>query len=241
MKMKGFVFVVALLAGTISAQGTQIYFRGGIDADYTKVGNWLSNDFATVSAYVPGLADIAEIHSGAILVTPVISSSAPDVGTLHIGSNSPEGSLIVVDGGSINAGTLRVGQAATGTLTMTGGLIEGSLLNVGYNAGTGIVDMSGNSILHYNQVDFSQGASGVVNMEDNARFRVTSISGVAADALIDNGNILATNAGSGKSVEWNWISAGGYVEYTVIPEPATLGLMSLLGGGLLWFRHRFGA
>ena len=239
MKISKYLVIAALLVGTISAQGTQIYFRGGIDADYTKVGNWLSNDFATVSAYVPGLGDIAEIHSGAILVTPVISSSAPDVGTLHIGSNSPEGSLIVVDGGSINAGTLRVGQAAIGTLSMTGGLIEGALLNVGYNGGTGIVDLSGNSIIHYNQVDFSSGASGTANMADNAKFRVTSISGAAADALIDNGNILASNAGAGKPIEWNWIPAGGYVEYTVIPEPATLGMVALLGGGLLWIRYRF--
>jgi len=31
----------------------------------------------------------------------------------------------------------------------------------------------------------------------------------------------------------------GAVSFEVIPEPATLGLFALLGGGMLWVRNRF--
>ncbi|RKX47317.1 MAG: hypothetical protein DRP64_01415 [Verrucomicrobia bacterium] len=216
MEMKKCLVVVALLVGAFSAQGAQLYWTAAIDDDFSKSGNWLSNDFSSVSAVVPGLDDTAEIHSGVTAITPVISTSIPVVGTVHVGSNSPTGTLSVVEGGSINSvGILRVGQAAVGTLTMTGGYIVGDQLRVGDNGGTGTINMSGASVLHFVSANFELGLGGVMSMADNARLVVNSATTNDAASWIANGFIVAANAGAGETIVYT--NTGDNITFSVLP------------------------
>ena len=113
----------------------------------------------------------------------------------------------------------------------------GGNLQIGY-AGTGIVNLSGSSVLHAGVLSFgAAGGNGVVNMEGNSRFLVNT--DVTGSDFIGSGLILAINAGAGKSIQEVYVPANNWTEYTVIPEPATLGMVALLGGGLLWIRKWF--
>ncbi len=56
-----------------------------------------------------------------------------------------------------------------------------------------------------------------------------------ADTWINNGWITATGAGDSIVAT----TTGTWTEFNVIPEPATLSMVALIGGGMLWIRKRF--
>ncbi len=62
------------------------------------------------------------------------------------------------------------------------------------------------------------------------------LSRLTGNNYIADGWITALNAGD--SIVSSYID-DSYTSFTVIPEPATLSLVALLGGGMLWIRKRF--
>ena len=44
---------------------------------------------------------------------------------------------------------------------------------------------------------------------------------------------------AGESIVASYDAGNDWTEFNVIPEPATFGLVALLGGGMLWIRKRF--
>ncbi len=127
-------------------------------------------------------------------------------------------------------------------------------------SGNGLLEIGGNATFHASALAFGQesahyGLSGT-NGTANGTGQINMYGGgegVGARLIVD-GNLVAAEGGDGRAEAWianGWLAApnagesivatvdGGWTEFNVIPEPATLGMMTLLGGGMLWIRKRF--
>lgn len=239
--MKKLLVLAALLvASAVSTQAAVVYWtgdgwgNGGTD-DYADGNSW-SADWPTPYGSAPLSTDSHGLIKPDIATFwPTISSTiaeTPD--TLGIGWDS-DGELNVVDGASVVFNNVYLPAFETqvnhGTLNMSGGyMVAGGFLNLGWGVSVGTVNQSG-GVLHCNIVNWH---NGVVNLSDTAYFLING-NQTSLD-LVGNGWIQAPVAG--QSVVEYWNEGAGRTEYTVIPEPATLGLFGLIGGGLLWIRKR---
>jgi hypothetical protein len=174
-----------------------------------------------------------------VLTMPTLAYDAGTISQLFLGVQFLEGtsSLTITDGGNLtSSGLTGVGwqPGTVGTLEMTGGTHSTAALYLGHG-GTGTINLSGDALLDVTTATFAAGAnggSGSMTMDGNAMF---SVFGDLTGSGLEN--TLITAVGAGDSIEANLV--GGNTEYTVIPEPATLSLVGLVGGGLLWIRKRF--
>ena len=243
MKIKLMVMAVLLAVGAISTQAAVVYWtadgwgnaNGGTD-DYADGNSWSANwpdpyGTSPLSTDSHGL-----ITPNVATIWPTISSTiaeTPD--TLGIGWDS-DGELNVVDGASVVFNTVYLPafetQANAGTLNISGGnMVVGATLQVGWGISVGTVNQSG-GVLHCNAVNW---LNGVVNLSDTAFFLINGDQ-TGLD-LVGNDWVQAPVAGQEILETWN--AGANRTEYTVIPEPATLSLVALLGGGILWYRKRF--
>lgn len=258
--MKKLLVLAAILAGGIAQADVYYWASSLLGGDGTT---WDGSNFynATTSGIgpTPDADDhiiIDEFALGFPIATmPVINSNVGSVNVLTPGwGYAGTSSVTITDGGWISVGAFaRLGHAvdAVGILNMTGGYMVSATLHIGFNdvagsaGGSGIVNLSGNAVLHCGNAGFgqqfpdyapgtAQDGTGVVNMEGAARFLING--DVGANYIAD-GWVQAVNAG--ESIQREWVAESGWTEFTVIPEPATLGLFGLIGGGLLWFRKRF--
>ena len=69
-----------------------------------------------------------------------------------------------------------------------------------------------------------------LNPSDELTFTMT----IPAYGVLDAAGLVIANDSS-----WTGRADGVALELDVVPEPATLGLVGLLGGGILWIRKRF--
>lgn len=192
----------------------------------------VSSDIRLADQYVAGNG-VLNINGGT-LATPQIMTG------LLSGNNA----TINMNGGSASvSGLYRLGTTAgsTGTLNMSSGLTVAGQLEVG-SYGNGVVNLSGDAILHagiyYSGEQFGVGGTGVIYLEDSAQFLVNGDHVTSGHA----GNVIALGwvaaANSGESIVANYDTANSRTVYSVIPEPATLGLFGFIGAGLLWARKR---
>lgn len=120
-----------------------------------------------------------------------------------------------------NEGLIRLGSGYAGQLNMSG------------NASIAALDMTIDAS-NGSYVDLSDGAS-IILLGD--------VSAMVAAEILDGG--FTSEGGTVNSVGYSVGASptyGGAIVTTItaIPEPATLGLVVLVGGGLLWIRSRFG-
>jgi len=113
-------------------------------------------------------------------------------------------------------------QSSSGTLVTE---IDGtgiSLIDVNGTGGNGIANLDG----VFNIVD-SGAANGTYDIITattiNGDFDSVTVGGVDIDTLPD----------------WSYAINGGTLSVTVIPEPATLGMVAMLGVSMLWIRRQF--
>ena len=175
---------------------------------------------------------------------------------------------VVLSGGSVTADRARVGGMNTGTGTLTvnaGGLLTVGRLNVGGATGlTGVVNLNGGTV---NAIIVDIGEAGTLNLASagtlagytNMAFSADGLlvwegdQVSAIDSLVIAGTITANGASGdeGKAYDQEWTlgsallradydSGTGNTEvWTVIPEPATLGMVVAMGAGALFIRRRF--
>ena len=242
--MKKLIVLATLLAVTASQAAVVMWAGdgGGFSgtSDYMDGNGWTDN-WGTPYGSAPLNTDSHGLIASTVSPTlwPTVSSAVPAGNvpqTLGVGWDSSYGELNIADGGSLVAGHVYLGFAANvasaGTLNITGGYMVANL-HVGYAAfgGTGTVNQSG-GVLHLSAIDF---VNGVINLSDNAYFLVNG--DITGANPIGNGMIVAPVAG--QSVVEFYNATDGRTEYTVIPEPATLGLFAVFGGAALFIRKKF--
>jgi len=245
-----------VLVGAVSAQATVFYWAGDWfqpagDGEWTTAANWYDTTIGAALA-PPGAAEhviIDEEVASQKVGNPTLSAAGGTINILTLGwGYAGTSTLTMTDGASLSvAGAnsfMRLGHIAGSTsyLDMTGGAtLETTVLHMGLN-GDGIVNMSGDSIIRTPDLGFASqlggSGSGVINMTDNAKFRFDGdqVAGGQAANIIAQGWITAP--GAGESIVASYDAGNDWTEFTVIPEPATLGMVALMGGGMLWIRKR---
>lgn len=175
------------------------------------VGSWLGIGHGTTgNASVNGTLNVStHLWMGG-------TSEANSVGTLSIG----EGGVVNV-GGNIGLGTINAADASGGSATIT--IEDGGLLNLDHWSATG-------SIQDGSYIDIEEGGTLIVGGSRASQFAdyVTAgkirFGGVSAGAL---------------DVDYTASHDGTTTTFVAIPEPATIGLVALFGGGMLFMRRRF--
>ncbi len=259
--MKKLIVLATLIAVAGSVQANTIGWGAFADGDFANAANWFDGGPGSGPAGTDDLyVDTDYNPFGAPITTSVVPklSSLSDNAFLLIVSPFYDASVTITTGGDLQVSAIsRLGHGAlmngsTGTLNMDGGNMYSQVFEVGYNgndgtntlnAGNGVVNMSGDAVVQTGDLRFGQemagygfdaaaNATGQINMTGDAMIIVNGDQ--TAQSWVGNGYIAATGAGESISVFYN----GAETEYTVIPEPATLGLVGILGGAMLWIRKR---
>jgi len=237
------LLVLAVLLAIGSAQALVYdWFEGYSDSnssdwDYLNGGNYENwFDQTTYPTVLPGSGDNVQIddqgpHGSPHTHFPIIGSDFGTVNQMFLGiAKRADGvsSFTVNSGGSLVSALTGVGWQAgtTGTIEMTSGYHGTAALYLGY-VGHGIINLTGNALLDITanlaMAVGAAGGTGEINMNDTAMFRIL---GDASATGWENTLIVAMDAPQELiAVNFN----GTETEYTVIPEPATLGLLAILG------------
>jgi len=274
--MRKILIMATLFAVACSVQADNLVWYADGNSGNTwgaSTANWLALDdnLAPVPTHFPTAGDAVFIESdltslgmtGLPVVAPVVGSTAT-AAALGMAWFDASSQLTIATGGSLSVGGFtRLGNAidSLATLDMTGGYMISSDLQVGYNettnglpsgavsGGSGVVNMSGDAILHagilslgQERIDYDAGnpdldGTGVINMTDSVRFLVNGDVTVAAANWVASGWIKAS--GAGESITYGYDGVNDRTEFNVVPEPATLGLFAMIGGGMVWIRRCF--
>ncbi len=254
MKMKSLLIIIITLLAVSISQATTYRWLGGLyggtgGGDWTAANNWY--DGASLSTVVPGASDTAQLDGlfgGNTLPTmPIVDSDVGSLTMLMFGMNEGgTATLTIQNNGQINAGTLmRIGHLdnSTGIVNMTSGYLETASAQIGYQedgypstGGDGIINMSGSCTQRFGALGFGQdqstsyGGTGVIHMRDNAVLIVNGdmVTSGSAAHWIDTGAIDTAGIAT-KYIAPVYNSGNNWTEFTVVPEPGTIGLLCLLG------------
>jgi len=222
MMKKTLVLAAILAVVAVSTQAAVDIWQGG-DGDYANGANWSTG-------LIPQSGDSHGLINDNTVVQPTISTAigqAPT--TLGIGWDNPYGELNVAPGGSIVANDVYLGfdgnVPSKGVLNVNGNMIIGGTLTLGgSNGSTGTVHLIG-GFLHLANLPTLQGGS----------LDIKSFQFENNGFLLINGNWAGQGfpaymtAPAGKTIAEVYNSTDGRTEWTVVPEPATLGLLAILG------------
>lgn len=248
MKTVKWMMMVVLFAAVSARVQASQYAWASLQAtdtdEWHEVKNWWWGDGGNPTE-APGADDnvvIGAIFANTQLNWPVMNTPET-VANLFLGGGKgtpgKDGQLTVEGGAVLTVGsTFRLGSDAggsgyTGTLLMTGGSITSDVFAVGHNGSDGLAYLSGDASITVDTFfTFSAGGTGTIYMEDD------SVMKVAGDKASLANNRVVANIG-GESIFASYDGASETTTFTVIPEPATLGLVAAFGGAILFIRRRF--
>jgi len=257
MKMKKLLIIITLLVVGISQAATYRWlgglYGGAAGGDWTAANNWY--DGAGLSTVVPGASDTAQLDGlfigGVPTTMPIIASDVGSLNMLMFGMNEGgTATLTIQNDGQINAGVImRLGHLddSTGIVTMTSGYLYTGNAQIGYQeagypstGGDGIINMSGSCTQRFGTLAFGQdqatsyGGEGVIHISDTAVLIVNGDMVASGSAVHWTGTgAIDADGVVGKSIAYDYKDGDDWTEFTVIPEPATLGLLALLGFAFL--------
>ncbi len=197
----------------------------------------------------PGTADMLYLGfggSGSLDVQSALTMTS----YLYTGVTSGTGALTVSTGGSINTPRLDIGFTSSGTMTMNDGSVTASAWLIVGNAADGLLTMTG-GLIDTAELYIGQGSTGHIDLDGGVLtagyLGFDMAGGVGSLDLGGDGKLVLTNAyfspdawlpvvegliGAGTITNAQANIVGNTLEITVIPEPATLALLSL-GFGLI--------
>ncbi|RKX47137.1 MAG: hypothetical protein DRP64_01910 [Verrucomicrobia bacterium] len=261
--MKNMMIATAVLAVAGSATAS-IWSGAALDDDWDNAGNWDVAPTAwsgevvtldTVGAIVnkaagndaPGLGDI-NVVNGALNVSGHIGG-----GMMRVGQGAGNSGAVTVVSGDGSFGGWKslqlwgasIGEAGTGSFVNNGGTalmgVSGAWFVLG---GTGTMNLNGG----YTTIDVD--ATGATFILDGVIDLAGGALAIKGDVLSEAGGwILAQKLTSyGQTADASDFTEKfafdfdttntGYTTITAVPEPATLGMVALMGGGILWIRKR---
>ena len=219
--------------------------------DWAKISN-ASNSLqtATIGAGVNATSSKTHLgYTGGGVINIIDGGTLTTVGDdLLLAKNGGNGTLNLYDGAISVGKDLEVGQGSgvTGTLNMYAGTITvGDDFEIAQIAGTtGIVNLDGGTItLNGSGSQFNMYAGGSLN------FGGLGNGSVSDGLLVIIGKDLTGAIGDDVAAGWitsdlgyvtvETVGADTHVYGNVIPEPATLGLLGLTGGAMVFMRRRF--
>lgn len=245
----------SLSSDSSAANGILNITSGSHDGTFLNVGNaggdstYATTGSVTIANASLHLTDVARLATS--------GGAATSHGTLTISSG---GTLTMEAPGSHS---FYVGDTGEGRLIIDGGLLsmeDGTVMRLGHAGGNGVVELRSGILDLGNQPQIGTG-TGVIEIGEGLLKNTDGIwrSG-AYETLVNNGNIVATGGlvddsayanlytqatGSKTNglfvLKWGTTGSAGNYELGMwseaIPEPATLGLLSLFGGGILFVRR----
>lgn len=233
-KITGLVAVITL-ALTMGASATLIW-SGAVDGNSGNVDNWL-DDVTGLAPTESPTGPMTQIYAGGLSITD---------GTLT-GQIDPGSNAVVFTTSSINTGGNGVDGLGFPALVLNDSMYSGQWCaqvaitlagnsTMWLNGGGGPL---GNGAIHAT-VDFTSETAILQFQNENAAAFINehkafiSVNGVAAvwgtdEFLAEPGDTALASAFNG--------TAGTQV--MAIPEPATLGMVALFGGGILFVRRKF--
>jgi len=258
--MRKITTITLALCITAAGASAASYWTAGSGGLWTDTGSWTGGTPADngASAFVKASDMGAAI--GADYLAPTIEvgidavarNLSLEVGTANSITMSITGGTLTMTRGGGTSNYLRLGAGgSTGTaiLNMTGGRIwvdssDGTYnpggndyvrVGSGYNAE---INMSGDAQIWARDLLITSG-SGNIDLSDTALIYLKADDTTEIAAFVADGRITAYG-GTG-IVNYSYDVGSDLTTITAsIPEPATLGLVVLVGGGLLWIRNRFG-
>jgi hypothetical protein len=245
----------SLTGDSSGANGILNIEAGAHNGVYLNVGNagggstYGTTGAVTIANASLHLTDVARIATS--------GGSSSSRGTLTISSG---GTLTMEAPGSHS---FYVGDTGQGRLIIDGGLLSmeaGTIMRFGHGGGDGVVELRSGTLDLGNAPQIGSG-TGVIEIQEgllkntDGAWRLGSYT-----ALVDSGNIVATGgvlddsewadlytqaAGSKTNgnyvLKWGVTGSAGAFENAMwavaIPEPATIGMVMLFGGGILFVRR----
>lgn len=232
----------------MSGAHDSVRFNVGKAAGTSAYATTGTMSIANGSLHVTELSRIATKDSGA---------TGASVGTLTISSG---GTLTMEASGSHS---LYVGDTGQGTLVIDGGLLsmkDGTIMRLGHNGGDGVVELRSGTLDLGKEPQVGTG-TGVIEIKEGLLKNTDGVWRNGAYAtLANNGTIVATGGllddsayaslytqGTGSTtnglyvLKWGTTGSSGSYELgmwaAAIPEPASIGLLVLFGGGALFVRR----
>jgi len=252
---------VGTTLGVVVGKGTSGSLTVNAGGSLSTSGNFLLAENSGVSGSVVNNgtvgANIVYTHAG---IATFENNGTIDTGTMTLGhlagsdstfSNTGDinvaGVMYTTVGGNsvinMNSGTATVGgtlflthaNGGTGTFNMNDGVVNAGALDLVQTVGTGHLNLHGGTI----------NAPGL-NVDGNANNTIDITEGVLITSGDRTGGLdwmasigVITAYGGAGTVVSEWNEGLNQTTLYAIPEPATLSLFGLLGGGLLWARKRF--
>ena len=232
---------------TLSAWGNDWYKDINLRIEGTGIMTVAAN--AGAPSTMPAAGTDFALRGGTAAGLTTLIEVAGDTGALNL--NVPQLTMWSQDGGNMTLSVLS-GEVEAGTLNLVSGG-KGTI-----NIGDGNLHSTGfvGSDAAFNML---AGGTGTVVVDDMNNLALQSLN-------FETGNLgsftYGENAGSNAGGQWEWAITHGWVSIdsvvdtdlasysittaggndstiSVIPEPATFGMMALIGGGMVWIRKRF--
>jgi hypothetical protein len=231
MDKKIIVGAALLVAGAVQAAVV-------VGLDFVDTAN-----SGAVTSLGTGTVTLSTASTDNTLVMGTVVSAAQQLGAVTLTDGGFSGVYhLSVDIASTGTGDTDVGRGGSGTLSSGGNLLSAgealtfSNVQLSYVSGddvfqfdgfTGvrIGNLSGDEACTANEITIVEGNAGEGS---GSSFTPTAAFNLASTAVI------TSTVGTG-GISINVVDA----QFSAIPEPATLGLLSVFGGGLLFFRRRF--
>jgi hypothetical protein len=170
-------------------------------------------------------------YAGAALGTLTMTTGSPvltGAAYLEFGTNASTNGLLTMSTGSVSATNMIVGNAGNGTVNMSGGTIDVSVLYLANQAGSsGTFNLSGGTVSVW-AMYFNQGNAGHLALSGSGKL------------VYQGGDLSTVNAwiSQGKITGGQAAQVGNNIEISVVPEPASLSLLGLGALPFLLRRHR---
>ncbi|MDF7824756.1 PEP-CTERM sorting domain-containing protein [Pontiellaceae bacterium B12227] len=209
-------------------------FRGGNAVNFVKTGD--GTQIMTKANYTTALGDVT-VNGGELVWNSTVGGGSAMSGTMTVGLNGTLSGSGLIEGATSVAGSLNPGNSP-GTMTFNDALTLESTATLTLEF---ISTTAGDFDVLANDGGDVLTAGGVLELVNLGYTAQNGDSFLVFDNWADFSgsfsSVTAPDLGGGLSFDTSNLLVDGTI--SVIPEPATLGLVALMGGSLFWVRRIF--
>jgi len=240
----GGVFPSGSTTGVVTAANTSSWIGGGFMQNIAvrQTGGWV-NGITEVTlrggTLNSGITTVYEIETADYATANNFST-----GTLGMWSQYGEKMEFSIVAGQVQVGALNLNSAGKGTINMGEGLLHagtlttanGNLNFLSGGSGAIMIDAMNDIGLSQLYIDFAS--------DNTGSFSIGEVTGGTStqskiEWMVNNGRVSIDGTASTDWADYQFDVVGNSSTLSVIPEPATLGLVALFGCGALWIRRTF--